>query len=99
MRIGTAARLWDRLEPDDAQYGRFRDVLERQGKVVGGMELCYVPFSMEEGLRGSLAEPPATLLVLPDGLGEGRGGASAHLRGFAQPDFGRGVASLPPCVA
>ncbi len=67
MRIGTAARLWDRLEPDDAQYGRFLDVLERQGKVVGGMELCYVPFSMEEGLRGSLAEPPATLLVLPDG--------------------------------
>ena len=31
------------------------------------MELCYVPFSMEEGLRGSLAQPPATLLVLPDG--------------------------------
>ena len=67
MRIGTAARLWDKLEPGAAQYERFLDILERQREVVGGMELCYVPFSMEEGLRGSLAEPPATLLVLPDG--------------------------------
>jgi MoaA/NifB/PqqE/SkfB family radical SAM enzyme len=67
MRIGTAARLWDKLEPDAPQYQRFRDVLERQRQVVGGMELCYVPFSMEEGLRGSLAAPPATMLVLPDG--------------------------------
>ena len=67
MRIGTAARLWDKLEPDAAQYQGFLDVLERQQKVEGAMELCYVPFSMEDGLRGSLAEPPATLLVLPDG--------------------------------
>jgi MoaA/NifB/PqqE/SkfB family radical SAM enzyme len=66
MRIGTAARLWDKLEPDSAQYRQFLDVLARQ-QVVGAMELCYVPFSMEEGLRGSLAQPPATLLVLPDG--------------------------------
>ena len=31
------------------------------------MELCYDPFSIEEGLRASLADPPATLLVLPNG--------------------------------
>ena len=67
MRIGTAARLWDKLEPDAGQYERFLDVLERQPVVAGAMELCYVPFSMEDGLRASLAEPPATLLVLPDG--------------------------------
>jgi len=67
MRIGTAARLWDKLEPDVTQYQRFLDVLALQQEVEGAMELCYVPFSMEEGLRGSLAEPPATLLVLPDG--------------------------------
>ena len=67
MRIGTAARLWDKLEPDAAQYRQFLDVLERERQVVGAMELCYVPFSMEDGLRGTLAEPPATLLVLPDG--------------------------------
>jgi hypothetical protein len=67
MRIGTAARQWHRLEPDDAQYERFKDVLERRREVVDGMELCYVPFSLEEALQASLAEPPATLLVLPDG--------------------------------
>src|SRR4029077_6915597 len=49
MRIGTAARLWDKVEPDAAQYQRFLDVLERQQQVVDAMELCYVPFSMEEG--------------------------------------------------
>ena len=31
------------------------------------MALCYSPFEMAEGLRGSLAVPPATLLVLPNG--------------------------------
>jgi MoaA/NifB/PqqE/SkfB family radical SAM enzyme len=66
MRIGTAARLWDKLEPNAAQYRGFLEVLERQ-PVDGAMELCYVPFSIEEGMRRSLAEPPATLLVLPDG--------------------------------
>jgi MoaA/NifB/PqqE/SkfB family radical SAM enzyme len=67
MRIGTAARLWDKLEPHPAQYQRFLALLERQAQVEGPMELCYVPFSIEEGLKGALAEPPATLLVLPDG--------------------------------
>lgn len=68
MRIGTAARLWGRLEPTPGQYLEFRDLLEQQARVLGGlMELCYSPFTMGEGLRGSLEEPPATLLVLPNG--------------------------------
>lgn len=67
MRIGTAARLWGRLEPNPDQYEQFLALLERETRVDGAMELCYVPFSIEEGLRGALAEPPATLLVLPDG--------------------------------
>lgn len=68
MRIGTAARLWGRLEPSPAQYREFRDLLEQQDRVLGGeMELCYSPFAMAEGLRGGLEEPPATLLVLPNG--------------------------------
>ncbi len=69
MRIGTAARLWERLVPDPEQYRRFLDVLHRSGAHSGNsaMELCYEPFSMEEGLRDHLQEPPATLLVLPNG--------------------------------
>ena len=68
MRIGTAARLWDRLEPDVGQYEAFLRVLEQQAAFLEGqLELCYVPFSMADGLRASLQEPPATLLVLPNG--------------------------------
>ena len=68
MRIGTAARLWDRLEPTAEDYLGFRAVLERQAKAIGSeLELCYSPFRVEDGLRASLKEPPATLLVLPNG--------------------------------
>ena len=68
MRIGTAARLWEKLEPSSEQYRRMLDTLESQTtEVEDSMELCYFPFSIEDGLRGSLEEPPATMLVLPDG--------------------------------
>jgi MoaA/NifB/PqqE/SkfB family radical SAM enzyme len=68
MRIGTAARLWDRLEPDAGQYETLLGVLERQAAILEGeLELCYVPFSMADGLCASLRDPPATLLVLPNG--------------------------------
>ncbi len=66
MRIGTAARQWKNLEPDENQYREFRDLLDRRA-VEPGTALCYSPFEMAEGLRGSLAVPPATLLVLPNG--------------------------------
>jgi MoaA/NifB/PqqE/SkfB family radical SAM enzyme len=68
MRIGTAARLWDRLAPTAAQYRDFRRVLARMAARHGGeLELCHEPFDVEAGLSESLASPPATLLVLPNG--------------------------------
>ena len=67
MRIGTAARLWNKLEPSAEQYQRMLEVLRRQQAIEACMELCYVPFTIEEGLQRSLGEPPATMLVLPDG--------------------------------
>jgi len=68
MRIGTAARLWDKLEPTSAAYADFRRVLDEHAQGAGnGMELCYIPFDMTDALRTSLDEPPATLLVLPNG--------------------------------
>jgi MoaA/NifB/PqqE/SkfB family radical SAM enzyme len=68
MRIGTAARQWPKLEPTAAQYREFRDTLRRKAASLGdALELCHVPFDIEEGLRASLASPPATLLVLPNG--------------------------------
>jgi MoaA/NifB/PqqE/SkfB family radical SAM enzyme len=68
MRIGTAARLWHKLEPSPEQYRGFRDLLDAQAARVGEtMRLCYAPFSMEESLSDFLEEAPATMLVLPNG--------------------------------
>jgi len=68
MRIGTAARLWDKLEPSGDAYEAFFAMLERQkSPVEGAMELCYIPFDLRDSLKASLAEPPATLLILPNG--------------------------------
>jgi MoaA/NifB/PqqE/SkfB family radical SAM enzyme len=68
MRIGTAAKLWNRLEPSPLQYDVFRNLLGRLAPgLAGKLELCHVPFTVEEGLRESLETPPATLLVLPNG--------------------------------
>ncbi len=69
MRIGTAARQWGRLAPTAEQYRDFHRLLERRAAGDGddAMELCYSPFTIEEGLERSLGDPPATLLVLPNG--------------------------------
>ena len=66
MRIGTAARHWTKVEPEEASYATFRAMLARQSSRPG-MELCYEPFAMVEALEHSVGEPPATLLVLPNG--------------------------------
>ena len=68
MRLGTAARLWDRLEPAEAEWVAYRALLDRTARRLSGeIELCYEPFEMGTGLAASLASPPATLLVLPNG--------------------------------
>ena len=69
MRIGTAAKLWDKLEPTPEQYAAFRGLLARMAATIpsGELELCHEPFDVEAGLAESLASPPATLLVLPNG--------------------------------
>ena len=64
MRLGTAAKLWDRLEPSNEQYVSFRSMLDRCRAPI---ELCYEPFSIEEELAGRKLEPSGTLLILPDG--------------------------------
>ena len=67
MRVGTAARLWNSLEPTTDQYREFRAVLEREAQIEAAMELCYSPFDLAEAMRRSVDDPPATLLVLPNG--------------------------------
>jgi MoaA/NifB/PqqE/SkfB family radical SAM enzyme len=68
MHIGTAARQWQRLEPTAAEWSDFRALLDRESARTGpDFELCYEPFTIEEAMAASLTEPPATLLVLPNG--------------------------------
>jgi MoaA/NifB/PqqE/SkfB family radical SAM enzyme len=68
MRLGTAARQWRRLEVEEAEWARFRAMLDREARrLEGEMELCYEPFEIGDGLAATLASPPATLLVLPNG--------------------------------
>jgi MoaA/NifB/PqqE/SkfB family radical SAM enzyme len=66
MRVGTAARHWQRIAPPSDAWDSLRALLAREA-ARDGMEICCEPFSLEEGLRASLREPPATLLVLPNG--------------------------------
>ena len=68
MRVGTAAKLWDRLEPTREQYARFLRMLRRAEKGSHGrMELCFRPWSLARELEASASRPSSTLLVLPDG--------------------------------
>ena len=87
MRIGTAARLWDRLEPDAAQYEAFLRVLEQQAAILEGRTgtlLC----SLLDG-RWAASEPAGTAgdaAGAAERLGEGCGRAAAGLCRFA-PGF------------
>ncbi|MBI3551727.1 MAG: radical SAM protein [Elusimicrobia bacterium] len=68
MRLGTAAKLWDRLCPDGKEYEKFYNLLVRkENELAGRMELCFRPFSLKEELEARTTEPSGTLLVLPDG--------------------------------
>ena len=53
MRMGTAARRWDKLAPSPEEYRTFRDTLRLAAGDPGGakIELCYTPFSVVDALR------------------------------------------------
>ncbi|HBL19197.1 MAG: hypothetical protein A2X36_10140 [Elusimicrobia bacterium GWA2_69_24] len=112
MRVGRAARRWEELEPTPEEYAKMISVLSRMTDVLGSaMELCYHPFTIAEGMSEALREPPATLLILPDGtvkvsafLEEGcafvpRQGISeawdAYRRAWKDPEVRRRLAEAP----
>ena len=68
MRLGTAAKLWDKLEPSKAEYLSFIHMLERKERELAGrIELCYKPFSLQDEMTFRAIQPSGTLLILPDG--------------------------------
>src|SRR4030095_13349673 len=52
MRVGTAARHWSRVAPAPEAGGALRELFAREA-AHGAMEICYEPFSLEDGLRAS----------------------------------------------
>lgn len=75
MRLGTAAKLWDRVEPSAAQYREFRAILEGlETDLAGRLELCFRPWTLKESMLDGMKEPAGTLLILPDGKVKVAGG-------------------------
>lgn len=68
MRLGTAARFWNRLENPLQDYDKFLKLLElRERELKGRLELCFRPFTLRDELLSRGREAPGTLLILPDG--------------------------------
>ena len=69
MRIGTAARLWDRLEPSEARVRRIPSPARTRRRAGSKARWSFASSRSRsrDGLRASLESPPATLLVLPNG--------------------------------
>ncbi len=68
MRIGRAAKNWDRLCPTDQQYEQFFETLKaKTAQYEGEMKVYFYPYDVMEELKFRLTTPAASLLVLPNG--------------------------------
>ena len=68
MRLGTAAKLWDRLSLSCDENKNFYNLLVgKQAEFNGKMEIAFQPFSINEEIASRKGEFPAALLILPDG--------------------------------
>ncbi|MDR3521155.1 MAG: radical SAM protein [Acidocella sp.] len=69
MNIGRAAKLWPKIAATPEAYQTFKQMLDIQAPLLAGsLEICYNPFTVEAGLQLSLETPPATMLILPNGM-------------------------------
>ena len=68
MRLGTAAKLWDRLSLHMLEADELlKTLVRKEREYAGRMELCFRPLDLVEDLQSQLSAPSGTLLVLPDG--------------------------------
>ena len=101
MRIGTAARLWERARARRrAEYARSAPCSTAQARGRRPRwNSATSPFELEEALRRSLDEPPATLLVLPNGWVKVAAALPHVCADLRRDDARRGVGGLPRRVA
>jgi len=65
MRIGRAAKNWDKLCPSDEEYERFFAILEERTAAYNGkMKIYYYPYDVVEELKYRLDFPSASLLMI-----------------------------------
>jgi MoaA/NifB/PqqE/SkfB family radical SAM enzyme len=68
MRLGRAARDWDRIAPSAEQWQRAADGLrEHAAGAAAKMALSIYPWDIVAELRARLESPQAMLLVVPNG--------------------------------
>ena len=80
MRIGTAARLWDRLEPSEAEYAEFRRLLDKRLAPVRGRDGALLRAVRDPRWPArEPREPAGDPARAAQRLGQGGGGAAADL--------------------
>ncbi len=68
MRIGRAAKNWDKLCPSDEEYEKFFAVLKEKIELYKGkMKVYYYPYDVLEELKYRLEFPSTSILVIPNG--------------------------------
>jgi MoaA/NifB/PqqE/SkfB family radical SAM enzyme len=68
MRLGTAAKFWDRLSLSCEEREKFYNLLvSKEMEFKDRMEIMFRPFSIEEEISSRKGEFSAALLILPDG--------------------------------
>jgi len=70
MRLGRAARDWDRIAPSAEQWGKAAEALREHAAGKGtaaAMSLSIYPWDILAELRARLESPQAMLLVVPNG--------------------------------
>ncbi len=93
MRVGTAARHWQAWSQRRRGVERPTALFKREA-ARGGMEICFEPFSLDEGLRREPDGPTGHAARPAEWLGEGGGSAAAGLRRPAPLRSGGSVARV-----
>ncbi len=99
MRVGTAARLWGKLEPSAVQYREFQRLLKRMSKrLEGTARVLPCPVRPRGGAAREPARAPGNPAHPAQRLGQGSRGIAPDLRRPATEYFGGGVGGLPQCL-
>lgn len=67
MRLGRAARDWQNLAPNAADWAATAETLEARSGVANGPRLAIYPWDIESEIQRRLENPQAMMLIVPNG--------------------------------